>query len=560
METAEKIPVEIFIKKYVPSDISTSQELEYQNSFFAKKETNKLLNPYFTVFKQRIQNVVFQNLQYVEQYFSAYFGKQNESVNTVDDIFGSLYRVFESENSVRNYKIINDTNDSKKEKINDHLTKIDFWRFWQTEFWDALRTQTQGYMIVDSKENIEEPYIYIISVHQLLAVQFDDNSDIKGIAFTVKTDGTDFIHWYTDEFYSVWKSENGKMIEAFPTQYHKLQLCPAVPIGFGKLNAEAIATQNTILFPIYEKLFRLDHITTEYFKLGCSILSPDKIQPKTSCGYADANGSCDGGRINYTITSGTPDSPINTTMVKLCPKCGTQHMVGHGRVHFIDYTQLGDGIKLPDKIVDYVQAPIDGYTAMGETIEKLKSEIINSIVGIENQATASAINEKQVISGVESKTTILTRIGDFIAEKQTKVLTIMINCIIGANNIESITISNGNKFYLTSEKELYENIQISEGVVDKMIATEQFINTKFKNMPEMKLRVELLNNYLLPYSYLSDTDFQAAVTAGVITDRVLIELRINFSAYIFEYELTKKNKSTEQFRNCETEKRSISIS
>ena len=115
--------------------------------------------------------------------------------------------------------------------------------------------------------------------------------------------------------------------------------------------------------------------------------------------------------------------------------------------------------------------------------ERLNGNILKRVVGVDSEATKMAQNEKQVVSGFESRTSVLRRIAHNFEQIQKFADTTLFTLRYG--KVPDISVDMGSRYFLKTTDDLITDLADAkekgahDGVID-MLSTE-VIETKFRN-------------------------------------------------------------------------------
>ena len=257
------------------------------------------------------------------------------------------------------------------------------------------------------------------------------------------------------------------------------------------------------------------------------------------CNYSNAeNGDyCDGGYLrdrqgNYKLDL--------AGILCRCPKCGNKRTIGPGSFVEIPIPRDEDGNKQPDlrNPVQLLHVDRDSLDYNAEEVSRLKTEIINAVVGqSEEIAARDAINEQQVQAIFESQSTILNRIKTGFESAQKWVDDTICKLRYG-NYFVSSYVNYGTDFFISTANELRAKYQsakqagASESELDAM--QQQIIDTEYRNNPNAQRRMKLLFE-LEPYPHLTVKELSELQAIGAISNDEL-RIKLNFSNFVRRFE------------------------
>ena len=540
-------------------DMQTAINLQSQSNFYAERHDSILNHPFFPAFKNRLQKN-YNNNYVVEKFINAFLGDILPSTEIINTINNELKEVWNGQNQFFTIKL---TNENQTIEAIQYLQSIDFEQFYRFEMWAKLFNLVNEIVIIDLpliSENTEideeslNPYQYSINIQNVKYINFDDDCSIKEILFTT-TDKNVFYH-YTNEYYSVIQRDNENEYYILEPTNHNIGYCPAKFFWNIRMNSKNIIARQTPFDKKVEALYKYVYLHTEAFKADVIYSNPDKIIPQYGCGNQENNTKCIGGKL-YTcsqdaIIQGNDYSGFSIPVIEdgqhqLCSVCGVnQHTVGAGNTYNINFAELitedGNQISLPNDLVKYAQAPIEGFVNEQKRVAELEQDIIKSCVGTIHEQTKQQINEKQVVSNYEQRTTILYNLGLSFSEIMNWSAKTILILKYGVESIENVNFFLGSDFFVKTEAELKKEQNETQNPTDKILIQNDIFRTKYKHNAKELKRAERLND-IMPYSNLNDEYFFKFVEKGFINNTD-VELRNNFNHYISEFERITKNRIT----------------
>lgn len=527
------------------------EAVEFQNeaSFYT---TYDVSNPHIEIFKSRVREIYAGDKHKYDRFLKAFAGKILPSIELVETIYSQVYRVWDSQDRIREY---NFSNKDLHDEALSYLGKFD--NFWLRDFWEAYKHQFCSFVVVDlptEKSQIPSPYLFVLDISRVIFIAPTMDWEVAEVIFKSieQPSGydkpTEFWYWYSDKFYSKYEIREDQEIEVF-TVPHNLGSCPVHHLWNEKFNKSNWLLKKGLIVPNYDDLFWFIVKTVESRKADLLYLNPIKQEPKVSCNYKSKEDKeqryssglygdveCNGGWL-YTIDGKTPVTENGQKV--LCPNCGRSRHASGGAGNTIvidlDTAAIRDGKVDPSaSLVKFITPDIDGIKEQYQRLKDEKERITKHCVGSDDQPTKSAVNELQQTAIFESKESVLKRIAEQISFVKTYSDRDMLKLMYPETFISN-RHNQGTKFYLHTVDELLEVREKAKDPIQKRQIDEQIIEVKYRNNSK-KLNEEKLLYKLLPYSSLTDIEFSEMITSGRITDNVAISLRLQFSDAIELFE------------------------
>lgn len=539
------------INSFNRTELIECMKLNDEVSFYSELFTDITLHPYFPAFRKKIENLY--NNQYKENRFvTTYLGKFSPTVELIETIFSTLSNIFDSQNS----NITIDVTGKNEEELKIEMQP--YFDYFKNKGWKAVQTLFNSFICVDRKKD-GTPYIYNIAPQFVKYIDKNDNNDIEEIIFSF--DDEEF-YYYTKEFYSVYKKEKEDYYieieeDTNTTQYflHDLGVCPVNKFLDDSLNNNSNYLTKNIVVSQLPDLWR-------YVKKACELemsedftSSPIKVMPDQGCGYEIQQQTigisgdvpiitdvqCKGGKLYQNGADikegGMPIMDGNTQM--LCPVCGIGRHIGAGASIAINHNQAAeDGVDI-NNFIKFFSPPLDGTNYQKERLQEYYNKIINSTIGTVNPGIALARNEKDIVSGYEVTTKILTQFGVIYA-KTIKWSYEIILKLKYADKFQLVNIFLGNKFYLLTKEELLSAKKEATNPIQIAELDQELLKLEYKHDPNKYKELSKIYEQM-PYSGISDLDFLELIKKGGIVSEFDIEKRLNIIYYIQEFERIKLN-------------------
>ena len=452
----------------------------------------------------------------------------------VGDIYNQLYRVFSGRNKAFNYQFSdNKLRDDWEWYRQDVLGEPEVW---ENKAWETMKLAINSVMIVDmhrEKKGMAEPYFYFLDIASVIAYEIKSNQTFDWIAFN---QGEDYIAFFdTEQTALLKKAKKGYTLEH--TSLHGLGYCPARyfwsdNLGDGKYHVKQS--------PISKMLSKLDWLL--FFEISKHHLDLYAAYPiywaySPDCDYTDpATGAhCDDGYLRttegYHFTAGR---------ITRCPICAGNSLSGPGSVISVPKPDADTDMRDPVGITTIDRQSLD-YNV--EETQRLKVEIFEGSVGRGMENTKEAVNEMQVSSGFETKTSILVGLKRNFEQAQLWITETICKLRYGGAFL-SASINYGTEFYVYTLKDLYDKYGeakksgasdiVLDSILDKIIEIENI------NNPVEMQRVYILK-HIEPFRHLTKEEVVKYHKEGLIQDTDMVRLKLNFSSLIQKFERENTN-------------------
>lgn len=458
--------------------------------------------------------------------------------------YDKLSRIFEGRNPAFSYQFTSteqrdDWEWYRQERLNEP-------EVWQTKGWDFFKTQINSVLIVDLPEEQEagdrypQPYFYWLPIRDVIDFKADPTTgQMKWIIFRQDDDR---IAAFDDEYFRIFRGENGNVGELLLEQRHDLGYCPArffwdEPISLDKPDIKAS--------PVTKELDRLDWYL--FFAISKRQLDTYGSYPiywgyEQSCDFHnDETGDfCDGGFLKDKHGHWHYD---NNGLLMPCPVCSQKRITGAGS--FVEVP-----VPNPDQGQPDLGNPVGMLTVDRQSLdynheeeERLRTDIITGIVGTNEQITTrDALNEQQILANFESQSTVLLRVKKGFEAAQKWVDDTCCRLRYGTAFIQS-SINYGTEFYLFTSDELRERYKkakeagMSEADLDALL--QQIIETEYRNNPQQMQRMIILSD-LEPYRHLTRDEVQALYDKSLVSLEELL-IKLNFADFVRRFERENMN-------------------
>lgn len=461
------------------------------------------------------------------------------SVQLVEEIYGSLHKVFEGRDAYERISFKDSEAQSDWEKY--RVEQLDEPEFWSTTLWEEMKVSVNSVMVVDMAREkgtgAPEPYSYFVQPEQIL----DYDTAKKGnafqwIAFQEQPDEVIYIDEAGYYVYAYKDAELGAELVANP---HTLGACP---VRWTWTDTLIHGMPDLKAAPISGKLSRLDwYLMFAISKQSLDLYAAYPIYAayEEECDYKDSETDdyCDRGWLKssagHYIHNGSALAP--------CPRCGKRALLGPGTIIDIpipkkDQTNLGDPVTI-------VQVDRQGLDYNVEEVERIRREIFTGVVGYGGEISRNqAVNEKQIVAAFEGRTAVLNRLKrniELLQDWRTDTI-----CKLRyAERYNNCTHSRGTTYYLYTVGELYElysmalEAEVSDYLLDSIL--DHIIATENRNNPAGMERSKMLQE-LTHFPHLS-TDKLLTLAEKEIISRADLVVRLDLSTLAKRFERENGN-------------------
>ena len=456
--------------------------------------------------------------------------------------YDKLSRIFEGRNPAFSYQFTttelrDDWEWYRQERLGEPTV-------WQTKGWDFFKTQINSVLVVDLPEEQEridrypQPYFYWLPIRDV--IDFKACEQTGQMRYIIFRQDEDRIAVFDDEYYRVFRGDNGQVGELLLEQRHDLGYCPArffwnEPMSLDKPDIKAS--------PVTKELDCLDWYL--FYAISKRHLDTYGSYPiywgyEQNCDYSnDEDGDyCDGGYLKDKQGHWRYD---NNGLLLPCPKCHDKRITGAGS--FVEVPVPVDGQPDLHDPVGMVSVDRSALDYNHEEEERLRTDIITAIVGTNEQITTrDALNEQQIKANFESQSTVLNRVKKGFEDAQKWVDDTCCRLRYGRAFLQS-SINYGTEFYLFTSDELrerYKNAKdagMSEADLDALL--QQIIETEYRHNPQQIQRMIILSD-LEPYRHLTRDEVQALYDKRLVSLEELL-IKLNFADFVRRFERENMN-------------------
>ena len=458
--------------------------------------------------------------------------------------YDKLSRIFEGRNPAFSYQFTStelrdDWEWYRQERLGEQ-------EVWQTKGWDFFKTQINSVLVVDLPEEQErtdrypQPYFYWLPIRDV--IDFKANRSTGQMKYIIFRQDDERIAAFDDEYYRVFKGQDGQIGELLTEVRHDLGYCPArffwnEPLSLDKPDIKAS--------PVTKELDRLDWYL--FYAISKRHLDTYGSYPiywgyEQSCDFHnDETGDyCDGGFLKDKKGHWHYD---NNGLLVPCPVCSRKRITGAGSFVEIPVPDASQGQPDLSNPVGMLAVDRSALDYNHEEEERLRTDIITAIVGTNEQITTrDALNEQQILANFESQSTVLQRVKKGFEAAQKWVDDTCCRLRYGTAFIQS-SVNYGTEFYLFTSDELRERYKMakeagmSEADLDALL--QQIIETEYRNNPQQMQRMIILGD-LEPYRHLTRDEVQGLYEKNLVSIEELL-IKLNFADFIRRFERENMN-------------------
>lgn len=482
------------------------------------------------------------------------------TTSVVEGVYKELERVFHSRNSSSSYQFTD--SELADDWAGYRLRKLNEPEVWKTDAWERLQVSPNSILVVDipTEQFTErpEPYFYWLEIDDVVDYEISAN-DKNCFSWIVFRQPDNKIAVFDESAIRVYQLNEKNEIQSLVSEsYHELGYCPARFFWSVQLSEKNKDIKKN---PIVKELSNLDwYLFFSLSKRHLDLYAPYPIYSayEANCNFENNNTGdyCDGGFLRdangeYKILSdGT---------VEKCPCCSEKRISGPGSFLEVPIPSQTEGIADMRNPVQITTVDKDSLKYNVNECERLKSEIINSVVGDDSEVGAKeAINETQVSANFESKTSVLITLKTNFELAQKFVEDTICRLRYGSSFLSS-SINWGTEFYVYTVSELYEKYKQAKengaSVSELDNITNQILEVEYRNNPVILQRMLILKQ-LEPYQHKTDGEIMALYDKGLLDD-LYVRMKINFSSLIERFE--RENTNIVEFASNKPMREKVSI-
>lgn len=460
-----------------------------------------------------------------------------------ESVFVKLSKIFDGRNPAINYQFHNtQERDDWEWYRQDVLNEPNVWA---EKAWEYFKTEINCVMVVDMPSEADptdrypQPYFYFVPISSVISYSVNRQTENMDWIIFKSDERIIVIDGETYRTYS-WSRKGGLGAEPLSVNPHGLGYCPA---RFFWNESLSLATPDVKKSPLSKELSDLDWYL--FYSLGKRHLDLYGSYPILSgyeeeCDYSDAEGNmCHKGHLQKPDGSWLTDINGN---IKECPLChAKKNLAGAGT--YVDVPIPAEGqpdLRNPIQMLTIDKASLS-YNV--EEVERLKSEIINACVGVDNTIlNETSLADKQVDASFESRESVLNRIKRGFENAQQWVDTTICKLRYGSAFINA-KINYGNEFYTLTPEVLRKRYSAAKesGASDSELEAlrQQLIETEYRHNPNMLQRMLILSD-IEPFTHLSKSEVNNLLEKGMISRAEAI-LKNDFTGFIRRFERENDN-------------------
>lgn len=464
-------------------------------------------NPAFEFFLSQVESRVPDNKF---RLFKSLIEYPIETVAFTKSMFTQIAKVFYADDA---FKKITFKNQDFTEEFQKEIKKSD--EFFRDEGFDAMKSGINSILVVDLPSEQEgtqpDPYSFLLDIKYVTQIGINRDNFCEYLAYDtghkVNKLGTDkgdykLISFIDDSAYRLYV-DNGESFLLVSESPHDLGYTPAKPFWNDFFNRKEDRINKNA--PISEQLGMLDQLLfKEVSKEHSDLFTLYPI----IWSYPEEKNYEDPSVIDY---NGEPKAGIDGTSSEnsAVPYSDWQQGVFSQRDSY-NKDKMGPGRDLETPIPTneqpalgipggYIEPKTENLKFIGEDLKARREEIYIATLGFSEDAkNDQAKNEKQILSGVESRTTVLLNIKKNFEVIQKFDLITKAKLIYGPDMIIDCAVNYGSNFFLQSPAQMEEAIEISEKAGMPWFAIEQqkkdAIMNRYRNNPDMLRRQEILKS------------------------------------------------------------------
>ena len=493
-------------------------------------------NPAFTDFLARVESRLPDDKYNL---FLSLIEYPIETVSFTDSMFTQIEKIFHSDNA---YKKITFRNRDFTEEFQREIVESDI--FYRTEGFDAMKNAINSILIVDLPAEQEgsqpDPYSFLLDISHVTQIGINTENFCEYVSYDtgkrVNRLGTDkgdnkLVAFIDDEAYRLYV-DTGQTFILINENPHDLGYTPAKPF-WNEFLARRIDRVNKNA-PMSKQLGMLDQLLFKEISKEHSDLFT--LYP-ILWNYPEEH--------DY---KNPEDLPYESQ-----PKGGVFDLTVPGAVGYYEWQDgvrsrkndsynknnmtAGRNWEKPLPTADqpdigtpggFIEPKVDNLKFIEEDLRVRREEIWISTLGIGSEAkNDQAKNEKQILSGVESRATVLMNIKKNFEIIQKFDLLTKAKLIYGPDEIIDCTVNYGTNFFFQTPSQMEEQVKISEEAGMPWFAIEQqkkdAIKNRYRNNPDQIRRQELLHSisseltiWLAEQSIMPDEEKFNRITSSLI--------------------------------------------
>lgn len=456
-------------------------------------------------------------------------------------IWVKLSKIFDGRNPALNYQFQNTQERDDWEWYRQEILGEP--SVWSDKAWNYFKTEINCIVVVDmpekgSETQLPEPYFYFVPIEYVKSYSVDSRTG--NMEWVIFENGDRYVVIDGESYRTYAKEDDGKIGRKKSTNPHGLGYCPC---RFFWDEPLTLSEPDVKKSPLSKALSDLDwYLFYALSKKHLDIYGAYPIYSgyEEECDYTNDEGdSC---RKGYLVKAdGHYKTDLLGNPVK-CPLCASKkNLAGPGSYVEVPVPMEGQpDLRNPVQILTIDK---DALTYNVEELERLKTRIINSCVGLDPTIlNETSLADKQVDATFESQEAVLNRTKRGFESLQQWVDTTI--CILRYRDaFLSAKINYGNEFYtLTPEvlRKRYADAKESGASMSELEALDQQVmETEYRHNPLQLQRMIILTD-LEPYRHLSVTEVMDLKDKGIV-DEATVALKADFAGYIKRFERENGN-------------------
>ena len=464
-------------------------------------------NPAFTDFLTRVQSRIPDNKF---RLFESLIEYPIETVAFTDSMFTQIDKIFHAENA---FKKITFRNRDFTEEFQKEIVESD--KFFQTEGFDAMKSGINSVLVVDLPQEQEgtqpEPYSFLLDIKAVTHIDITSDNFCRYLAYDTgkRVDRTGMnsgdnklISFIDGSAYRLFV-EVGESFLLVSDNPHDLGYTPAKPFWNEFLNRKLDRVNKNA--PISEQLGMLDQLLfkevskehSDLFTLYPIVWNYEEDRDYKNPTEIDYNGEPKGGTNDGIVGDGLYTYQYWLDGVRAQNNSYNKKLMGPGKnlekpLPKADEPDLGT----PG---GFIEPKTENLKFINEDLRIRREEIYIATLGVSEDAkNDQAKNEKQILSGVESRTTVLLNIKKNFEIIQKFDLITKAKLIYGPDEILDCAVNYGTNFYLQTPSQMEEAIKVSQEAGMPWFVIEQqkkdAVVNRFRNNPDLIRRQEILKS------------------------------------------------------------------
>lgn len=431
------------------------------------------------------------------------------TVALTDSIFTDLYRIFSGQDSF--YRI--------EAKDPDEVTDWRDYRsddFWKNQGFSAMKSAINSVWVAEipmQTGDLPMPRNRLINIRNVIDIEHEDSGyNLKHCCFT----NGDILFYYNPVAIEAYEYKDQRLGANIAYVPHGLGYTPARMFWSDRLTMNDPINRRAPLTPVLGELdWLLIHKTFKKY-MDMANAYPITAAYEQSDDYLNDTRDNDQGRTHN-------------------QKANQNHTMGPGTFWGVRPPLQGE----PDLMSNPVKLISPDVTTLNFHVmeeERLMNNILHKVVGVDSEATKMAQNEKQVMGGFESRTSVLRRLTYNFEKIQEFADTTLFALRYGKPAV--VAVDMGSRFFLRNVNDLVNDLSIAKdkGAHDSMVdmLSEEILETKFRNDKRGYERAKLIR----ALDPLPDKNVTEAITifekGGIDQESFII--KCNLIAFIGRFE------------------------